>query len=131
MDDVPDEDLVVPRGRSRTIAFARDASGARPAKQFLEQDVPVSLRMRLRATFRFLAEEGRIDSTKWFKKERGDIWAFKTGNIRVACFSKGRVWYLTHGFVKRRDRWPAEELSRAERIRWEHLMWMNRERRMD
>jgi len=131
LDDVSDEDLVVPRGRSRTIAYARDGSGVRPAKVFLEQEIPFALRMRLLATFKLLAEEGRIGSAKWFKKERGDIWAFKAGNVRMACFSKGRVWYLTHGFVKKRDRWPVEEFSRAERVRWEHLVWMNRERRIE
>lgn len=29
--------------------------------------------------------------------------------------------YLTHGFKKKRDKWPDSELAKAERIRSEHI----------
>ena len=125
MDDVPDEDLVIPRGRSRTVAYARDASGNRPAFEFLEVTVSQRQHLQFQQYFHHLAVHGWLSNPKQFRKERDDIWAFKAGEARIACFPKGRVWFLTHGFLKKRDRWPPEELNRALRIRWEHLVRMN------
>jgi len=121
VDAVPDEDLVVPRGLARTIAYARDAAGRRPAREFLD-GLPGPDRDRLVALFRYIATNGWLGSTRQFRKERGSIWSFKLpSGVRVAAFSSGRVWYLTHGFIKQRERWPRTELERAERIRREHL----------
>ena len=123
---VPDEDLVVPRGRARTIAYAGRSNGERPAREFLLHFVSDEQRVRFHSYFCLLAADGRLSSPKQFRKERGNIWAFKAGDARIACFAKGRAWLLTHGFIKKRERWPPEELERAERIRWEHLISMNR-----
>ena len=69
-----------------------------------------------------LAADGHLGNPRHFKKEQGHIWAFKlSSGVRMAAFQHGRVWYLTHGFEKQRDRWPRMELERAERIRREHL----------
>ena len=121
MDAVPDEDLVVPRGLARTIAFARDAKGRRPAWEFLG-GLQRKDRERLGILFELIAATGRVSDRRQFRKKRDAIWAFKaTSGARVAAFQHGRVWYLTHGFTKQRDRWPRAELERAERIRAEHL----------
>jgi hypothetical protein len=122
VDGVAEEDLVVPRGRSRTLAFARDASAIRPAKDFLDTQTSDRERVQFFLYFTLLAEEGRIANVQKFRKERGNIWGFKVSDARIASFSRGRVWCLTHGFRKKRDRWPANEIARAERIRWEHLL---------
>lgn len=125
MDAVPDQDLAVPRGLARTIAYARDATGACPAREFVLA-LPMPARQRLWNQFAQMAAHGRI-ATRHFRKESGCIWSFKlTSGERVPAFSLGRVWYLTHGFKKQRDRWPRTELERAERIRQEHLRWMGR-----
>lgn len=126
MDAVPDEDLVVPRGLARTIAYARDAAGRRPARDFMGSLASVDLK-QLGAQFDHLAATGYLGNTRQFRKERGQIWTFKTrSGARIAAFQQGRVWYLTHGFVKQRDRWPRTELERAERIRMEHLERLRR-----
>ena len=101
--------------------YARDASGHSHAMQFLRTCGNPPTRGRFFLLFQLLAEDGHIASRRKFRKERGDIWGFKSGDARIAAFPYGRVWYLTHGFIKRRDRWPPAELDRAERIRWEHL----------
>jgi hypothetical protein len=80
------------------------------------------VRARFYHVFHLLSEEGRVFNERRFRKERGDIWGFKAGDARIAAFPYGRVWFLTHGFIKKQNRWPAAELDRAERIRWEHLM---------
>jgi hypothetical protein len=122
MDGVAEEDLVVPRGRSRTLAYATDASASRPAKDFLDTQTADRIRVQFFLYFTLLADEGRIANVQKFRKERGNIWGFKVSDARIASFSHGRAWFLTHGFRKKRDRWPATELARAERIRWEHLL---------
>ena len=122
MDAVPAEDLVVPRGLERTVAYASDRAGRRWALDFLQHEVGEAEGLQLRHLFTQLADIGRIPSPRKFRKERGDIWAFKTASgARIAAFQSGRVWYLTHGFIKKQDRWPSNELERAERIRWEQL----------
>ena len=129
MDVVPDEDLAVTRGLARTIAFARDGSGVAPARLFLASEASESERLQARHLFRWLAAIGSIGSTRKFRKERGDIWGFKLARgLRIAAFAYGRVWYLTHAFRKQRDRWPTAELTRAERIRLEHLLWLRSRR---
>ena len=121
MDCVPDDD-VVRRGPKRTIAWARDATGRRHAKDFLEGgEAPEKHRAALDQAFKVLAEHGRIANEQRFKKESGEIWGFKSYQVRIGAFQEGRVWYLTHGFIKKQNRWPARELKRAKRIRGEHL----------
>jgi hypothetical protein len=122
MDGVAEQDLVVPRGRARTLAYARDASATRPAKEFLDAQTSDRERVQFFLYFTLLADEGRIANVQRFRKERGNVWGFKVADARIASFSHGRAWLLTHGFRKKRDRWPATELARAERIRWEHLL---------
>jgi hypothetical protein len=129
VDAVPAEDLAVPRGLARTIAFAHDRAGRRPAADFLASEASPSEVLQLRHLFQQLAASGALASMRKFRKERGDIWGFKLASgVRVAAFAHGRVWYLTHAFRKQRDRWPTAELTRAERIRWEHLVWLRSRR---
>ena len=122
MDGVADEDLVVARGQQCTVAWARDAAGRRWAKEFLEsKDVPGKDRARIERWCQVLAETGRICNQEQFKKEAGEIWTFKSYQVRIGAFRVGRVWYLTHGFIKKRDGWPRQQQERAERIRTEHM----------
>jgi phage-related protein len=112
MDCVPDEDVV---------AWARDAAGRRHAKDLLESGaVSDKDRARLRIAFSVMAQHGRISNPEQFKKEKGEIWTFKSYQVRLAAFRVGRVWYLTHGFTKKGRKWPRTELERADRIRKEH-----------
>jgi hypothetical protein len=113
-------DLVV-AGTKLSIAFARDAQGRMPAHAFIETEAPRADLGKLFHSFEVMAERGRIDNVERFRHERGAIFAFKSGQIRLACFRDGNTWYLTNGFVKKKSKWPRSELIRAERIRSEHL----------
>ncbi|QDT52429.1 hypothetical protein Pan44_04400 [Caulifigura coniformis] len=110
---------IVAKGPVRTIAFAECRSG-KPAKDFLEGLDPAQER-KLRALFKITANHGESGNEQKFKKERGKIWAFKRDQMRVACFRQGNTFFLTHGFLKKEDRWPTAELDRADRIMQEHL----------
>lgn len=117
-------DMIVLRGSVRTIACAKCLDGSMPADEFLA-NLPESDRRKMAHLFLRMTTYGQICNSEKFKRERDRIWAFKTGGIRVACFQNGVVWFLTHGFIKKKGKWPTEQLDRADRIRNEHISVFN------
>lgn len=91
-----------------------------PAKDFIE-GLDVSDQRKLDTLFRRLAETGKIFNKEQFKIVEGHIFEFKRYQVRVGCFQIKTRWLLTHGFIKKQDKWPKAELTRANRIRTEHL----------
>ncbi len=71
--------------------------------------------------FQRMADIGTIHNKEQFRHESNEIYSFKRGQIRVPCFRVERFWYLTHGFFKKRDKWGASDLRRAESIMAQHL----------
>lgn len=125
MPDLPDEQIVR-KGPASTIAYAVDANGEMPAKQFFENEQGKEAPSKqekagLFQVFQVMVTQGRVTNPEQFKKERGEIFGFKKYQARVAAFRVGTTWFLTHGFKKKRDKWPDTEIDRAERIRSEHL----------
>lgn len=126
MSQGPVDEQVVARGPVKTVAYALDAAGEMPACVFLNSrkgknapsDAELAGLVRL---FQLMAQQGRIANSEHFKKERGEIFGFKKYQARVAAFQIGNTWFLTHGFKKKKDRWPDTELDRADRIRQEHI----------
>lgn len=115
------EDIII-NGTMRTIAYARDASGRAHAQDFLDGECPEKDRKRIRHWFVLIAEHGEAHASREaFRHERGPIHAFKSFQARVGAFRIGNTWFITHGFIKKRDEWPPAELKRAIRIRAEHL----------
>lgn len=71
-----------------------------------------------------LAEQ--TNDPKLFKKLNDDIWEFRTRfaglQIRLLAFwdktnNKETLVIATHGFIKKLDKVPANEITRAERLR--------------
>lgn len=106
---------IVCHGKWRTVEYAICTDGSMPAKEFIES-LDVKHQMRFATLFQLLADTGKISNSEQFKKEAGEIWAFKRYQSRIACFHVGPRWRLTHGFTKKGNRWPKRELGRAERI---------------
>jgi hypothetical protein len=116
-----EQDVVI-RGTMRVIAYARDAAGQAHAQAFLALEVPPKDAARLSHWFRVVAEHGeRSANREAFRHEAGEIWAFKSFQTRVATYRSGHTWFLLCGFLKKSDKWPKQELERAERIRREHI----------
>ena len=116
-----DADRPIPvRGSLRTIEYAVCANGSMPAKNFIE-DLDESELRRLDTLFRRMADTGRIHNRKQFKQVDGKVYEFKRYQTRVGCFQVGDRWRLTHGFVKKSDKWPKREIERATRIMQEDL----------
>ncbi len=71
-----------------------------------------------------LAEQ--TNDPKLFKKLQSDIWEFRTKHaglqIRLLAFwdktdNKETLVFATHGFIKKVDKVPANEIARAVRLR--------------
>jgi len=122
-----DRSVIVVQGTARTIEFAVCSNGSMPAKEFIE-GLDASDQRKLAVLFQVLAAKGAISNRQHFRKVSGAIWEFKRFQIRVGCFQTEARWILTHGFVKKDDRWKPAELERANRIRTEHLEREQKER---
>lgn len=108
-------DDVLARGDWGEVSFAPDPSGKLQAKTFLESLTDAEYRSVMSLIHR-LASTGKIQNTEQFRKEEGKIFAIKRHQIRVGCFQMARVWYQTHGFTKKQNKWPKSELTRASEI---------------
>jgi hypothetical protein len=97
-----DENIVLTRDWG-SIAYAVRSSGSMPAKAFLE-GLPRQERIKFEILFEYMASQGRIPNKEKFRKLRDQIWEFKSGQNRIACFQHSNVWFLTHGFVKKRGK---------------------------
>ena len=90
------------------------------ADEFI-RDLDLGDQRKLRVLFERMAEHGRIFNSEKFKKVEGHIFEFKSFQIRVGCFQLSNTWFLTHGFRKKQDKWPKAQITRAKRIRSEHM----------
>ncbi|MDD4606282.1 MAG: type II toxin-antitoxin system RelE/ParE family toxin [Dysgonamonadaceae bacterium] len=75
-----------------------------------------------------LAEQ--TNDSKLLKKLQNDIWEFRTQHaglqIRLLAFwdktdSKSTLVFATHGFIKKSDKVPKNEINRALRIKKEYF----------
>lgn len=111
---------ILVRGSLRTIEYAVRANGSMPAKDFIEGLDENELR-RLDTLFHRMADTGWIRDCQKFKQVDGKIYEFKRYQTRVGCFHVRNRWRLTHGFIKKSDKWPKREIERANRIMREDL----------
>ena len=117
----PTDDTIVMRGQERIIAYAIRTNGTSPARDFLETEVDDRDLAALDRSFIAMAQIGKIHNREKFQKLEGEIWEFKRYQVRIGAFHQGYVWYLTHGFKKKQDKWPRPQLGRAKAIMMEHL----------
>lgn len=74
---------------------------------------------RLLVLFERLGDHGVISNAEKFKKVEGsDFFEFKCFQVRALCFTLpgGRI-VLTHGFIKKRERFDRREIDKAHAIR--------------
>lgn len=111
---------LVQKGPMRSVTCAICQDNKSPAKAFLDSLGRHEL-TRFAVSFQRIANDGRIGNPQHFHKIDGEIWEFKCYQHRIGCFQDGREWVLTHGFVKKGDRWPKPEVDRAKRIMAEDM----------
>jgi phage-related protein len=110
----------------RTVVFYRMADGKCPVLNFLDS-LPGKAAQKVVWVLR-LVEDLEIVPAVYFKKLIGteDIWECRIqygANIyRIFCFFEGHsVLVLTHGFVKKTQKTPKQEIARAESYKRDYL----------
>ena len=103
-------------GSKFTIAYAVDKNGRSPGKEFFDA-LPLQDQAKRMRLLERLGNEGGIANPEKFRSVKEGFYEFKSFQIRMPCrFLDGRVVLITHGFHKKRDRMPRQEMERAKRI---------------
>jgi len=104
-----------------------------PAKEFLD-----GLESKSRKKVLFNIWKSReINDPELFKKLTEEIWEFRTKylsqQIRLLAFwdkedSKETLVVATHGFIKKTQKTPKNEIEKAEHMRLEYFKFKNRKK---
>ncbi|MEK7406126.1 MAG: type II toxin-antitoxin system RelE/ParE family toxin [Acidobacteriota bacterium] len=99
------------------MAFARRRNGQSPGADFYDA-LPVGDKAKLDNLFRLLADHGRIANQEKFSRLDRGLFEFKSFQIRMPCaFARTRgLVLITHGFYKKKDKTPKQEIDRAWEI---------------
>ena len=106
------------RGPAFTIAFAREKSGACPGCDFFD-GLSRPDKAKLMALFQIAGDHGKFHNPEKFGDLGDGLYELKSFQIRMPfTYAKGErgLILITHGFVKKRDKTPKEEIARAWRI---------------
>jgi phage-related protein len=106
------------QGAIFAIAFAREKSGACPACEFFD-GLRILDKAKLMALFQIAGDHGKFFNPEKFGDLGGGLHEFKSFQIRMpfAYAKKERgLILITHGFIKKKDKTPKEEIQRAWRI---------------
>jgi phage-related protein len=109
---------VVYPGAKFAIAFAREKTGACPACEFFD-GLSLLEKAKLMALFRIAADHGAFYNDQKFGDLKNGLFEFKSDQIRMPfAYAKNErgLIVITHGFIKKRDKTPKEEITRAWRI---------------
>lgn len=107
------------------VVYYRDARGNCPVKDFLEE-LPTKVQAKLFKWIQLLEEEGpnlpRPYADVLREKIRELRLKFGSNQYRLLYFFHGKMVVLTHGFLKKTDQVPNEEIERAVRMRNDFLI---------
>ena len=110
----------------KTVIFYKMAEGQCPVQDFLDL-LPGKVAQKVAWVLSLLEDLEVVPST-YFKKLVGteEIWEcriqFASNAYRIFCFFEGNsVVILTHGFAKKTQKTPQQEIERAEAYRREYL----------
>jgi len=110
----------------KTVIFYKTADGKCPIQDFLDS-LPGKVAQKVAWVLSLLEDLEVVPST-YFKKLVGteDIWECRiqlaSNAYRIFCFFEGNsVVILTHGFTKKTQKTPQQEIERAEAYRRDYL----------
>jgi len=102
-------------GRSFDI-YAITVEGKCPVQVFIDS-LESADQKKVMALLQRAAEHGPPNNVEKFKKLEDNIWEFKSFQVRILCSLEGRkVIILTHGFIKKKDKAPPNEIVRAKEL---------------
>ncbi|MGA2267478.1 MAG: type II toxin-antitoxin system RelE/ParE family toxin [Bryobacteraceae bacterium] len=103
-----------------TVVYAVCADRSSPGAQFYRTELDDLERAKMNTLFKYIGDHGRITNQEKFRKLQGELWEFKSHQVRMPCYYlPGRLLVITHGFRKKGNSTPPEEIARAGRIRQE------------
>jgi len=110
----------------RQIILYETQKGKCPIKDFLDH-LPLKVFRKISWVLKLVSELDRIPST-YFKKLIGsdDIWecriTFSSNIYRIFCFfDNGSIIILTHGIIKKTQKIPLGEITKAEEYKKDYL----------
>lgn len=105
------------KGVKFAIAYARLESGQSPGFEFFSA-LSIEDKAKLMNLFRLIADHGAISNKEKFGDLGDGLYEFKSFQIRMPfAYAKERgLVLITHGFLKKKDTAPKEEIKRAWRI---------------
>ncbi len=109
-----------------TVKFFRTTDGKCPIQEFLDS-LPAKSAQKITWVLKLLEDLDRVPAS-YFKKlvNTEEIWEcrvqFGSNSYRLLCFFVDNfVVVLTHGFSKKSQKTPKQEIERAEAYRREYL----------
>ena len=114
------------RGRKHSI-HGLVVNGKCRIKDFVE-GLEESDKKKVSALLKRSADFGLPKNPEKFKSLKGSgIYEFKSYQVRILCFfDREKVIILTHGFIKKRDKTPKREITKAEKLLKEYMVWRKR-----
>jgi phage-related protein len=109
---------IILHGQKFSIAFARERSGECPGCRFFDALTTLD-KAKLMALFQLAGEQGKFNNPEKFGDLGAGLYEFKSHQIRMPfgySKKKRRMILITHGFVKKKNKTPKEEITRARRI---------------
>ena len=106
------------QGPQFTVAFACDKGGDCPASEFFDS-LDVSDKAKLTHLFRVAGDTGKFKNPEKFGDLGNGLYEFKSFQIRMPfayAQDEPRLILVTHGFIKKRNKTPREEIKRARDI---------------
>lgn len=110
----------------KEVVFYHKASGECPVQGFLDS-LPSKVAQKITWVLNLVEDLERVPSQYFCKlADTQDIWEFRIklgSNIyRVLGFWVGNKIILTHGFIKKTQKTPSQEIERSESYRKDYLL---------
>ena len=107
-------------GEELTIEWYHDNKDKSPALEYYNE-LSTGQKIKLEYLFRMLGDTGKIRSEEKFRNEGDQIYAFKIAPDRFLCFFyEGGKVIITNAFVKKQDKMPAKEKTKAIKARTDY-----------
>jgi phage-related protein len=110
----------------RSVIFYRTEKGQCPVSEFLDS-IPSKVAQKVTWVLKLIQELDTVPR-QYLKKlsDTEEIWecrmVFGGNTYRIlGFFNAGNQMILTHGFIKKTDKTPADEITRAERLKADHI----------
>jgi hypothetical protein len=109
-------------GERCSLWWAAGSSNRSRAQEYFD-NLKLAEKAKFDVLFERMGRDGEIKNPEHFRKESDNIYCFKRGQHRLACFRQGKDLMLVHGFRKKsdKDKRLKREIEIAERIRTEYL----------